>query len=97
MTPDEHDQLSAHSQNLTHVLGRILQEISLKPCDIATQGYTKLISVMEQTCHDRWELFYDMLQFNPYSQNMLKELQLAIDSVFNKLDMHNQGASHGQQ
>jgi prephenate dehydrogenase len=75
MTPDEHDRAAAYSQNITHVLGRALNEFNLQPSVIATKGYNSLLTIVNQTCNDSLELFHDMLHYNPYSADMLQQLQ----------------------
>jgi prephenate dehydrogenase len=87
MTPDEHDRAAAYSQNITHVLGRALSNLNLQPSVIATQGYNNLLTIVKQTCNDSLELFHDMLHYNPYSADMLQQLQnifLQAIADFNK-------------
>lgn len=84
MTPEQHDKECAYSQNITHVIGRTLGELNLHSNNIETKGYASLLTLIKQTCNDSWELFHDMLQFNPYSANMLNELQQALANTINK-------------
>ncbi|NJK85578.1 MAG: prephenate dehydrogenase/arogenate dehydrogenase family protein, partial [Bacteroidales bacterium] len=57
MTPDEHDEMVAYSQGITHYIGRVLADLELKNTPINTLGYTKLLDIIQQTCNDTWQLF----------------------------------------
>lgn len=78
MSTDEHDRMVAYSQGITHYIGRILAELQLQPTRIDTLGYTKILEVVEQTCHDSWQLFLDLQNFNPYGGEMRQKLDGAI-------------------
>jgi arogenate dehydrogenase (NADP+) len=84
-SPDEHDRLVANSQGVTHYIGRVLGEMNLQPTPIDTKGFTILRSVVEQTCHDTWELFHDLQNYNPYTKKMRLQLEEALDQVYSRL------------
>ena len=86
MTPEEHDKEAAYSQNVTHFIGRVLNELDLNNTPISTAGFKSLLHIMTQTCHDRWDLFHDMVQYNPYSKTMIESLNEAMQTVSKKLD-----------
>lgn len=77
-SPDDHDREAARTQGVTHLVGRILNELGLEPSDLATLGYTRLLQVMEQTCRDPIELFRDLQTFNPYTAQMRSDFRSAI-------------------
>jgi prephenate dehydrogenase len=81
MTPDKHDQLAAKTQSLTHYIGRCLQALGPKHTPIDTNGYKKLLSVMQQTCNDSFELFSDLIRFNPYSKSTIDQFVLATEDL----------------
>lgn len=81
MTPDAHDRLMAETQNLTHFIGRILQQMNIKPTELSTLGYEKLLEVTHYTCNDSWDLFYDMQYYNPYAKEVLTEIIAAAESI----------------
>ncbi len=85
MSPEEHDRLSANSQGITHYIGRVLDSMDLTETPIDTTGYKKLLSVIEQTCNDTWELFHDLQNYNPYTQEMRLRLEGALDRVYSAL------------
>lgn len=85
MTPREHDKEAAYSQGVTHFVGRTLKQMGMQPTPIATQGYRSLMTIVEQTCNDPIQLFYDLQRFNPYAREMRLSLQVAIEKVLNAL------------
>ena len=85
LTPFEHDKMAAYSQGITHFIGRLLQKFGLKSTPIDTLGAKKLQEVMEQTCNDTWELFYDLQNFNPYTKTMRIKFGKAYDKLYNQL------------
>ena len=85
ISPDEHDRLAAISQGVTHYLGRVLNEMKLRPTPIDTKGFELLMSVIAQTCNDTWELFYNLQNYNPYTRDMRLRLEEALDRVYSQL------------
>lgn len=88
MTPEQHDEMVAYSQGITHYIGRVLADLELKPTPINTLGYTKLLEIIQQTCNDTWQLFCDLQKYNPYTLKMRKDLHNSLEkiySIINKL------------
>ncbi len=85
MTPREHDREAAFSQGVTHFVGRTLHQMGMTPTPIATQGYRSLMTIVDQTCNDPLQLFYDLQRFNPYAREMRLSLQVAIEKILNEL------------
>ncbi len=85
MSPEEHDKMVAYSQGITHYVGRVLADINLKQSSISTLGYNKLLEIIEQTCNDTWQLFTDLQRFNPYTQNMRKDLNESHKKIYQYL------------
>ncbi len=81
ITPDEHDRLAAESQGVVHFVTRFLNEAKLHETSIDTVGFRQLLKLIENNCHDSWELFLDLQNYNPYSKAMLKRLEKAFRSV----------------
>ncbi len=81
MTPEEHDQLAARSQGITHFIGRVLTEFGIESTFIDTEGFRDLQLVVNQTCHDSLELFQDLEHFNPYTMQMIDDLTQAIEKT----------------
>lgn len=93
MSCDEHDRQAAYSQGVTHFVGRVLDELHLAPTELATTGYRSLLSIVEQTCNDPIQLFYDLQRYNPYAHDMRVRLNDALDTVLQVLDEHDTKSS----
>lgn len=90
MSPDQHDQLAANTQGVTHFLGRMLKEYGIKKTSIDTQGFRDLLDLVDQTCNDTWELYSDLQLYNPYTDDMIDKLKLATETLDDRLkEMHN--------
>lgn len=85
MSEREHDMEAAYSQGVTHFVGRTLKKMGMQPTEIATQGYKALMQIVDQTCNDPEQLFFDLQRYNPYAKEMRLSLQVAIEKVLNRL------------
>ena len=85
MTPEKHDKLAADSQGLTHFIGRLLESYGLRQTEIDSLGTRKLLEVMDQTCHDTWQLFENLQHYNPYTKKMRVKLGEKYDELYNRL------------
>ena len=85
LSAEQHDRMAAYSQGLTHFIGRILENMDMKPIPIDTFGARKLLEIKEQTCNDTWELFKDLQIKNPYTKEMRLKLDKSIDNIYSKL------------
>ena len=86
LTPDEHDAAAAYTQGVTHFLGRVLDDMGLKPHPIATRGYQRLLDLVQQTCNDPFQLFLDMQNFNPHTAAMRADLKRSFERISSRLD-----------
>jgi prephenate dehydrogenase len=86
MSPEEHDRRAAYTQGITHFVGRILADMNLTPSPVATLGYRRLLEIIEQTCNDSWQLFYDLQRYNPYTTEMRARLKESIERILQKLE-----------
>jgi prephenate dehydrogenase len=91
MSCDQHDREAAYSQGVTHFIGRVLDELHLAPTQLATLGYRRLMSIVEQTCNDPIQLFYDLQRYNPYAHDMRLKLNQALDTMLSVLDQYDPG------
>ncbi len=91
MSCEQHDREAAWSQGITHFIGRTLSELSLGETELATTGYRTLMTVVEQTCNDPLQLFYDLQRYNPYARQMRMGLKGALDTVMEALKKQEDG------
>lgn len=82
---DEHDRIAAKSQWLAHFIGRMIGQLDITPHHMDTLGAKYLQDVARQTCNDTRELFYDLQQKNPYTQDMRRALGKAYNDIYRKL------------
>ena len=85
-TPDEHDRQISVSLALTHFIGRSLSAFGAKPLRIDTEGYQRLLHVLEVVENDTWQLFVDMHRYNPYARRHREEMVAAMSRVDRKLE-----------
>lgn len=85
MSAEEHDRLAAHSQGVTHFIGRMLGELEFSPTAIDTLGARKLYEIKEQICNDSWQLFCDIQTFNPFTLGMRVSLGQAHAKLYHQL------------
>lgn len=85
-TPDDHDRQIAVTLSLTHFIGRSLSEFGAKSFDIDTEGYKRLLHILDVVAHDTWQLFHDMHRFNPYARENRVAFMNAMEKVHRKLE-----------
>ncbi|RKX80050.1 MAG: prephenate dehydrogenase/arogenate dehydrogenase family protein [Spirochaetes bacterium] len=85
LTPEEHDREAAYTQGITHFIGRVLEDLKLTESRIGTLGFKKILEVIEQTCNDPWQLFLDLQRYNPYTEEMRRNLNISLQKIMDKL------------
>ena len=78
MTPREHDRRMASSLVLTHFIGRSLIAYGAKTTGVDTEGYKRLLRILETVRNDSWELFEDMNRFNSFAAPMRRRFLAAM-------------------
>ena len=78
MTPREHDRRMARSLALTHFIGRSLVAYGAKTTGVDTEGYKRLLRILETVSNDTWQLFSDMNRFNAFAAPMRRRLLTAM-------------------
>jgi len=86
LTPENHDEITSRSQFLTHLVGRILENLEPKSSIIDTDGYSSLLKLIDQTKNDSWDLFEGLYQQNPYSNNILNKIISSTFKIRDKLN-----------
>jgi prephenate dehydrogenase len=84
-TPEDHDEQIAVSLALTHYIGRSLSAFGAAPLDIDSEGYKRLLHILEVVENDTWQLFYDMHQYNPYAQEKRAAFIQAMQRINDQL------------
>jgi prephenate dehydrogenase len=84
-TAEEHDRQTAVSLALTHFIGRALAEFGAAEKPIDTEGYQRLLAILEVVTHDSGQLFEDMHRFNPHAAEARSGFISAMQAVSAKL------------
>ncbi len=85
-TAREHDEQIATSLSLTHLIGRTLSQCGASPLDIDTEGYQRLLRILEVVERDTWQLFQDMHHYNPYAKKKRMEFIEMMEEINAKLE-----------
>ena len=85
-TPENHDGEIAKSLVLTHFIGRALLEFGATERDIDTQGYKRIMEIVNTVKNDTWQLFEDMNRYNKYSKKMRRDFIAALNRVNRRLE-----------
>jgi prephenate dehydrogenase len=85
-TPDDHDQKIAVSLALTHFIGRGLARFGALPLDIDTEGYKRLLHILDVTNNDTMQLFEDMHAYNPYAGDKREAFMRAMEMMNDHLN-----------
>jgi len=80
-TPADHDRQIAVSLALTHFIGRSLASFGANDLLIDTEGYKRLLHILEVVKNDTWQLFEDMHRFNPYAADSRRDFMQAMLAI----------------
>ena len=84
-SPAEHDRQIAVSLALTHFIGRALAGMGAMPQAIDTEGYRRLLRILEVVENDTWQLFEDMNRFNSHAGKARQAFLDALEAIERKL------------
>jgi prephenate dehydrogenase len=90
-TPEDHDKQAAVSLSLVHFIGRGLEEFGIKPLQISTLGFERILRVNETVTHDSFQLFLDMQKFNPFAKEARVRFIESLKKVDNKIEQNQKG------
>ena len=85
-TAEIHDRQIAVSLALTHFIGRSLSQFGARDLEIDTEGYKRLLHILDVVEHDTWQLFGDMHRFNPYAKETRAAFMDAIAQINSDLE-----------
>jgi arogenate dehydrogenase (NADP+), plant len=85
MSCEEHDRQAASSQFITHTVGRMLGTMELSETTISTKGFDSLMSLVDNTYHDSFDLYYGLFMYNKNASAELARLELAFNQVKGEL------------
>lgn len=85
-TAREHDEQIATSLALTHLIGRTLSESGAAQLDIDTEGYKRLLHILEVVERDTWQLFTDMHHYNPFARKKRIDFMKVMQDISSRLE-----------
>ncbi len=88
-TPEEHDRQIAVTLAMTHFLGRSLSAFGAEKLPIDTEGYKRLMHILEVVENDTWQLFKDMHRYNPFAAEQRSRFMEAMQQINERLDADN--------
>ena len=80
-TPEQHDKDIAKSLLLTHLIGRALMDFGAKNMQIDTEGYKRLMHILETVENDTQQLFEDMNKYNKYAKEMRENFLKSLNKI----------------
>lgn len=81
MSPAAHDRKAAASLALTHFIGRSLIAFGAKSTGVDTEGYKRLLRILQTVQNDSWRLFEDMNRFNAYAPAMRRRFLRSLRAI----------------
>jgi prephenate dehydrogenase len=57
-----------------------------KPQDIDTEGYKRLLHILEVVENDTWQLFADMNRYNPYAVEVRRDFIKAMQAIERRIE-----------
>jgi prephenate dehydrogenase len=85
-TPADHDEQIATSLALAHFIGRTLSEFGAAQLNIDSEGYKRLLHILDVVEHDTWQLFNDMHRYNPYAKEKRAAFMQAMQKINERLE-----------
>ncbi len=84
-SPENHDRQIAQSQVLTHFIGRGLSELGASDVEIDTEGYKRLMKILDVVGHDTRQLFTDLNRYNEYAREIRQSFIKALINIDSEL------------
>ena len=87
-SPEEHDRQIAVTLALTHFIGRSLSAFGADQLQVDTEGYKRLLHILEVVENDTWQLFLDMNRYNPFAKEVRDSFINAMENIDRELANH---------
>jgi len=85
-SPAKHDREIAKSLLLTHMIGRSLIDFGANNLEIDSEGYKRLIRILETVRNDSEQLFKDMNNYNKYSKKVRDDFIKSLNKINLRLE-----------
>ncbi len=84
-TPEEHDQMMAYAQGLSHYIGRVMQLMEIPEGKLSTKAYNDLLDMKNIQGQDSMELFASIMFQNPYALEINKKFKSTLKELDHQL------------
>lgn len=74
-SPENHDKQMAYVQGLTHLIGRVVNEMDIPDVDQKTPAYQFMLDIKRNLGQDSWDLFLAIEQLNPYAHAVREDFE----------------------
>lgn len=81
MTAEQHDELIADSEFVTHLTGRVLHKHVLGPMPVASKEFTALTELADMTSIDSLDMFYGLYKFNPRAKAAMAKFRESLAEI----------------
>lgn len=79
MSSKEHDEITAKTLALHHIVGRIIPEINNEKLD--TSNYRKILEVYKSVKNDSDDLFISLIKYNKYVKNEIELIKNRLNEI----------------
>lgn len=80
-TPEKHDRDTVYSQAFSYTIAQILLGVPTSHITFTTRSFDDIREIAGYSKNDSYQLFHDMLYYNPYLRQMAKELRISTEGV----------------
>lgn len=84
-TPEKHDRDTVYSQAFSYTIAQILLGVPTSHITFTTRSFDDIREIAGYSKNDSYQLFHDMLYYNPYLKQMAKELRSSINKVMGRV------------
>jgi prephenate dehydrogenase len=86
MTAEEHDRQAAYSQAYAFLIGKISERMNIQPTSLDTVWYKLLLQEREAIMHDTQQLFLDIQNKNPFTEEMRQKFLTEVTTIFDEIE-----------
>ncbi len=83
---ENHDKQMAYVQGLTHLIGRVVNEMDIPDVEQKTPAYQFMLDIKRNLGQDSWELFLAIEQLNPFAKAVRNDFERELLKLNKWLD-----------
>ncbi len=86
LSPEDHDKQAAYTHAFAFLIGRIGILMNVRKNNISTKGFEGLLYNQLAVENDTSQLFDDMMKYNPYVKEMIRDFDRSFSTIKNKIN-----------